>query len=283
MRSNMGCGIYPTLFGLEQDIFPDKMPWLRRHLTKETIRAMKKNDLAFGREFTEALEQMAYMKEMLKGTGVMIYPLDLQGIIDIGHLVLGDAFFYELYDDPDFVHHLLTLVEEASIMGIREVLRIIDPGEYVAHYNDVVLPVDTPLKLSEDTTTLISGEHITEFAMPHTRNVLKAFGGGYMHYCGRNDLLLNAALDEARVIGLNFGNPDKHDMEAVLRKVAAAGKVFYGNCQKKPDETNRAYFTRIIAAQWREDGKASLLLPFSCKAEEREAVLSDWIAAGGGM
>ncbi len=281
VRSNMGCGVYPTLLGMAQDVFPDKMPWIQQHLTKDRLAAMTAADIAVSPEFSEALSQMAYMKEQLAGTGVEVFPLDLQGVIDIAHLALGDQFFYELYDDEAFMAHLCDLSADAMIFGVRRVLDVIGPSPYVAHYNDLVMPASTPLKLSEDTTTLISAEHMAQYAMPATNRVLQTFGGGYMHYCGKNDHLLELALTTPRFVGLNFGNPDKHDMEDVLRRVSAAGKVFYGNCMQRPGETNKSYFSRLIKAQ--DDGRAHLLLPFHCPLAAREDVLSDWIACGGGV
>ncbi len=30
IRANMGCGIVPTMFGVRQQLFEDKMPWVKR-------------------------------------------------------------------------------------------------------------------------------------------------------------------------------------------------------------------------------------------------------------
>jgi hypothetical protein len=279
VRSNMGCGIYATLFGIKQELFPDKMPWIQQRLSKEALRRMTPDDLAIGPEFREGLEQMAYMKEMLEGTGVEVYPLDLQGVVDVAHLVLGDQYFYELYDDPEFVAHLHSLAVEALRLGYAKVMEIIDPrGGYVAHYNDAALPADKPVKLSEDTTTLLSPRHVGAF-MPYTERVLDFTGGGYVHYCGKNDALYRAAMDNPRVLGVNFGNPGMHDMDAVLRDHAIRGKTYYGLCARHEGETRLGFFRRLVAAQ--DCGGAHLLLPYQCAAGERESVLADWDAAGG--
>src|SRR5450830_1910300 len=45
VRVNFGTGFLATVFGLEQDIFPDKLPWLQRHLIKEDILKMTVGDL----------------------------------------------------------------------------------------------------------------------------------------------------------------------------------------------------------------------------------------------
>ena len=69
VRANMGCGIFPTLFGLKQELYVDKMPWVQQHLSKEELAAMGPEDLKISDEFEMGLEHMAYMAERLEGTG----------------------------------------------------------------------------------------------------------------------------------------------------------------------------------------------------------------------
>ena len=38
VRANMGCGIFPTLFGIKQELFEDKMPWVKQHLSKRGVK-----------------------------------------------------------------------------------------------------------------------------------------------------------------------------------------------------------------------------------------------------
>jgi hypothetical protein len=192
VRANMGCGIIPSLFGLTQSLFDDKMPWLLEHLPKETIRQMTKADLREGKEFSAAVCHMEYISEKLSGTGVRLYPLDIQGAFDTAHLVYGDDFFYDIYDDPEFTHHLLSLSAEAVVYGMERCINIIG-SEGVTHYNYIYMPPGKGgLKLSEDTSTLVSPETINEFVLPYASRLFYRFGGGYMHYCGKNNRLYDA-------------------------------------------------------------------------------------------
>lgn len=275
-RANMGCGIYAALFGLTQTLFDDKMPWLTEHLPKEALRDMTACDLVPSAEFRKGLEHMAFLGEAFEGTGARVYPMDLQGPVDLAHLVYGDAFFYELYDDPGFIGHLLELCAQALVIGSNLCLAAI-PGAHdaVAHYNEVVLPRSRGgIKTSEDTSTLLSGEHVRDFAMPATARVLRECGGGYVHYCGHNDHLLSAVLSEEMALGLNFGNPEMHDMEDVLRRCAAVGKVFYGTIPRG-GEPWPSYFTRLLKAS-RNGGRKYLLLSVTCAPGELQAVTDAW-------
>lgn len=277
VRANMGCGIFPTLFGVKQELFEDKMPWVLEHLSKETLSKMGPEDLKISDEFKAGLEHMAYMAQALEGTGCMVYPMDLQGAFDTAHLVYGDQIFYDLYDDPDFIHHILELSCQAIFMGMQECFKII-PGSQarVAHYNSLVMPRSKGgIKISEDTSTLLSKAHIDEFVVPYMHKLLERFGGGYIHYCGRNAHLFEAVMNEPLAYGLNFGNPDKHDMYSVLEACAARDKIYYGLIIKDESEPAEEYFRKCLKAS-RKDDRSLLLLQYSCGERDRDSIVEAW-------
>ena len=288
LRANMGCGIFPSMFpGIKQRLFYDaRMPWVVEHLSKERISALGDGDIGETDEFKLALEHMEYLAAQTAGTGAFVYPLDVQGPFDIAHLVYGDAIFYDLYDDPPFIRHLMDLSRHAIITGLEECLKRI-PGsdEYIAHYNSVALPRSLGgIKLSEDTSTLISNDHLDEYAVPATARVLDHFGGGYVHYCGKHEGLFERLLGLPLVRGFNFGNPEFHDMDAMLARMASAGKVYYGGVNALPGETRRGFFARVrnsaTAHDNRPNGAPRLLLQYHARFEERGQVCEDWRAAG---
>ena len=270
LRANMGCGIFNTMFGVKQLVFKDKMPWLQQRRTKAELLAMTPEAFVETDEYRAALEHMRFAKSMLDGTGVEVFPLDLQGPIDTAHLALGDQFFYELYDDPNFVNHLLSLATACIEKGLRDCLEIIKPNGYVAHYNALALPEQMPAKVSEDTTTLLCPEHIAEFALPFTNRFLADVGGGYIHYCGRNDALFDAASEKMpRSLALNLGNTDKHDMPALLRTLASRHMRLY-------DGVSLANLELWGSASVGEDGFTALVPHVSCTCAEQEKVLEIW-------
>jgi hypothetical protein len=280
LRANMGCGIFPSLFpGIVSQLFDDqRMPWITEHLDKDTIKKLKPQDIKLTDEFKLGLEHMAYMAEMIEGTGAYVFPLDLQDAIDIAHLVYGDEFFYDLYDDPDFIQHLLDLSCRAVEIGISECFKIIPHADkVVAHYNQVAMPRSGGgVKFSEDTSTLLSPEHIQEFTIPSLKRQLEFSGGGYVHFCGNNIHLLEAVVAQEGVRGLNFGNPEKYDMEEVLRRLAKAGKVYYGSVPQKPEESYEAYFTRLLAASKDSGGCCRLLLSLGAPEGKTGEIKAAW-------
>ncbi len=277
IRANMGCGIFPTMFGVKQAVFPDKMPWVVTHLSLDEARELTKDDIELSADFRKGLSLMEDFAERIAGSGCRVFPMDVQGPFDIAHLVLGDEIFYAMYDDPAVVHHTLDLSVHAIVMGLEECLRRI-PGSdsCVCHYNALAMPRSLGgVKLSEDTPTLLAKEHIEEFVMPYSRKVLEHFGGGYVHYCGDNAHLYQAVLAEPLAYGLNFGNPERHDLELVLDDLSARGKVYYGGIPKDEQEDLASYFTRYLQAGKRE-GSGHLLLQYSCSEADRSAVSDAW-------
>lgn len=282
LRANMGCGIVPALFGVLPMLFDDKMPWVKQHLSKDQLREMTVKDIRITPEFKMAMEHMDFFAEHLNGCGVRIFPVDIQGAFDTAHILLGDDIFYEIYDDPDFVHHLLDLCCAAIDLAFRECLKRM-PGSdtVIAHYNALAMPRALGgIKLSEDTSTLLKKEHIDEFVAPYIHRALEAAGGGYVHYCGKNEHLYQVVLDEPLAYGLNFGNPDKHDMEQVLRDCAARGKVFYGGMPMKRAEDLRGFFLRMLRAAT-VDGRTYLLMEHFTDVQRVDEVKDAWAWACG--
>jgi len=277
IRANMGCGIIPSFFpGIAATLFDDgKMPWITNHLDRDQIRRLTVKDIGFTDELKLALEHMVFIAEHIKGSGAYMFPLDIQGPFDVAHLVYGDPIFYAMYDDPELVHHLLDLSCYAIELGFSESLKLMpDSDKVVAHYNDVILPRSCGgIKLSEDTSTIISPEHIDEFVTPYTKRVLDFAGGGYIHYCGKNDHLLDCMLGIDNVRGINFGNADMHDMVEVLKRIAKAEKVYYGHVTQYEGEGISDYFCRVQKAAT-VDGKCRLLLTYNTSYDKQDEIIA---------
>ena len=282
MRANMGCGIIPSLFGKQQRLFEDKMPWLVDHADKEDIKSKSDFNIDDSAEFAEAINHMEYMAEILRENNlenIFIFPLDLQGAIDTAHLIYGDTIFYDFYDDPEFVHQLLDLSCDAIDFAMQECFRRIDRSDkFIAHYNHLIIPRELGgLKISEDTTTLLSPTLIDEFAKPYLRKILEQYNGGYVHYCGKNNHLLNVLLDEPLVRGINFGNPDMHDMDEVLGKCRETKKIYVGRINKKNGETHFDYFRRMLEPAYDKNTGCFYIIPqYYCDSKERENVIGEF-------
>lgn len=279
IRADMGCGIFPSLFpGIKPQLFDDgKTPWIVDHLDREAIRTLRESDIVLTDEFKLCLEHMVYIAEHIKGSGAYLYPPDLQSPFDIAHMVYGDSIFYDIYDDSGLVHHLLDLSCYAIELGVNEYSKIIPQYDsFVAHYSDLIIPrFRGGAKISEDTSTLLSSSQIDEFVTPYLNRVLDFTDGGYVHYCGVNPFLLETVFKIDKAYGYNFGNPEMHDMDMILKTGSQSGKIYYGRLVRNDNESLVDYFGRV-RCQATTDGKCRLLLQYYANYDEKDFVLDAW-------
>lgn len=248
MRVNFGTGIMLSCVGLEQEVFADKMPWLKEHLTKAQIAKLTPDDITIRGSFARGLDIMRRFKAVM-GEQPAVYCMDTQGPFDLAHLMLGDAIFYQIHDDPPFVHHLMNLCLQ---MGIKTHtwMKEVSGEPLTQHYHGNSLYAENMgIRICEDTTAVVGPETISEFAMPYTRKLAQHFGGAWVHYCGRNDHLTQAILEIPEVRAINFGHIPGHEhdhpFEQDMARICAAHKVYFGGWPRRRGESGLAYLKRL--------------------------------------
>jgi len=248
IRANLGTGILLACLGLEQETFPDKMPWLQAHLSKEQVAKLTPDDIRPCGSFGRGLEMMRYFKSIM-GDALPIYVMDTQGPFDLAHMLMGDAVFLELYDDPPFVHHLMNLCLELGLKTHRWMKEVIGEPLTALHHSKMLYSDSFGIRICEDTTALLGEDQIREFAIPYSKRLAQAFGGAWVHYCGYNEVLTNAILEQPEFKALNFGHIPGHQHEidffANMDKFNRAGKVNFNAWPPFPDETAEAYLRRL--------------------------------------
>ncbi|MBN1673440.1 MAG: hypothetical protein JXR37_20510 [Kiritimatiellae bacterium] len=255
IRSNLGTGVLLACVGLEQDVFEDKMPWLRQHMSQERVGSLTGDDIGIRGSFARGLAHMRRFRAVM-GDALALYCMDTQGPFDLAHLLLGEALFMALYDDPPFVHRVMEFCVELTIRTTRWMKEIAGEADGRIHHSNHLYAENMGVRICEDTTALISPECIAEFAMPYTQKVAQAFGGAWIHYCGRNDHLTEAALAIPEVRGINFGHVPghvhDHPFEQDMQRCLDRGKVYVGNWPRYDGESGRAYLDRLY--RWAAQG-----------------------------
>jgi hypothetical protein len=254
-RGNYGVGTVLSCLGLEQVVFPDKMPWPREHLSRQRIATLEPDDIRIQGTFARGLEFMHRAREVM-GEALPLYCMDTQGPLDLAHLIMGDDFFYALHDDPPFVHHLLELARELGVRTHVWMKEIACEPLGRMHHSNGLYAENIGVRVCEDTTAIIAPAAIAEYAMPYTRELARRFGGAWMHYCGRNDHLTVAACALPEIRGINFGHipghEEDHPFEEDMARCRAAGKVYYGSWPRRVGESGRAYLERL--QRWASQG-----------------------------
>ncbi|HNT37147.1 MAG TPA: uroporphyrinogen decarboxylase family protein, partial [bacterium] len=174
IRANTGTGTLPCCFGLKQEIFPDKMPWLKEHLTKEQIMHLEPDDFddVTGKGIMpQVLDYQRYFKSQLNGSG-WVFLSDTQGPMDIAHLVRGDDIFFDMYDDPPFVHHLMELALAVYISATKAMKANLDEPYDQGPHVDGVFVANGAVRVCEDTPVILSPHLIERFVVPYTKRAL---------------------------------------------------------------------------------------------------------------
>ena len=192
IRANYGVGILPSVFGAKCKIINGNMPWCE-HLTRDELNKLLTDGIpdpnnGFGKLvketyqfYSEMLSKYPKCKQVIK-----FYHPDYQGPFDVAHLLFGSDIYMEIYDDPDFIHDLLNLVTDTYINCMRDVKPYLNDEneEFVYHWHHLY---PGKIVLRDDSAVNLSASMYQEFVQPYNDKILKAFGCGSMHFCGRAD------------------------------------------------------------------------------------------------
>lgn len=215
IRANYGVGTLASLFGLNCRIVNGNLPWVDHVENTDEIKKIISNGVPELRAGLGArvFDTQVYYNEQLSHYPkcqkyIPVYHPDLQGPFDIAHLIWGPDIYYALYDDPEIVHELLGLVTDTYIKFIKELKKTINDEEdgYNFHWGTlyagrIVLRDDSPVNLSR--------EMYEEFVKPYDERILKEFGSGSIHYCGRADQWVFEMMESEGLEAMNFGQPPK--------------------------------------------------------------------------
>jgi hypothetical protein len=248
IRANLGTGVLLACLGLEQEVFPDKMPWLKQHLTREQASRLGPEDIRIRGSFERGMGIMRRFREVM-GDAPATYCMDTQGPLDLAHLMIGDELFYAVLDDPPFAHHVLRLSVELNIRAHTWMKEAIGEPLTSHHHSNALYAGNMGVRICEDTSAVVGPNVIEEFVVPYTRQVARHFGGAWVHYCGRNDRLTAAVLGIPEVRAINFGHvPGRehdHVFEDEMAKCLRAGKVYFGQWPRREGESGRDYLRRL--------------------------------------
>ena len=263
LRPNFGTIFIPSMFGLKYELPKDTFAWITSRLTKDEIKKFKIPHLGEVDTMKKAIEYLQFFKEELP-EWIQVYLPDTLGPFEIAHSVYGDNIFYEIYDDPSFIHYLLDLCTELYIQVTEKLKKVIgEERESCCHGHALVRGIymrNGGTRISEDSATLISPKHIDEFVIPYDKKALNAFGGGFVHFCGKNDYLLESFLKLKEVRAINLGNPEMFDFDTTMQKFIDYKKCYFGLWPKKDKETLEEYIRRMKEVT--DSGTRGLILHF---------------------
>ena len=96
-----------------------------------------------------------------------------------------DKLIYLMHDDPRAMHELMDKVTETLIVWVKKQKEVIgEPLTECIGDQQVYTGEHAGVWFSDDDAVLMSTKTYREFVAPYNSRILKAFGGGCVHYCG---------------------------------------------------------------------------------------------------
>lgn len=153
---------------------------------------------------------------------VHVFMADTQGPFDLAALAWGHGILTALYDHPDTVHRLLDLMTEAyTAYSHQRKQRLGEPLTSGYHCSGLKL-ARGGVHLSDDSAVLCSAEVYREFIQPYNARALEPFAGGWLHFCGNGNHILDQMLATPGVNAIHLGNPDHCDLLELCQRCRAA-------------------------------------------------------------
>jgi len=150
-----------------------------------------------------------------------------------------------MYDNPTSVFKIMEETTEAFIEANIFFKKVINEPLASGIYDAVYL-ANGGVRVTEDSSILLSPNMWNKFVKPFIREA--SFGGGVVHFCGKNEPLLDALLFIPEVKGINLGNPEMYDYESTIKKFITSGKVYCGTSWPRgKNESVNDYFSRILS------------------------------------
>ncbi len=248
IRANYGTGIMTSLFGAELFEMPrstNTLPTTKSWNDSDKVREILDKGIPdlrgglggkvfdFAELCNEVFEKYPKIKKYID-----IYHPDTQGTLDIAELLWGGEMFYEMYDDPDFVHSVLRLITDTYKAFLDKWYSMVPKKEELSTHWTIMHRGNILIRL--DSAMNISTEFYDEYSKPYDSELFDYFDGGCIHFCGRGDHYIESLCKIKNLYGINMSQPEHNDMVKILGVLEKYDKKIFAlpNAQKYASEIN---------------------------------------------
>jgi hypothetical protein len=189
---------------------------------------------------------LAFLRYMKQNSFLPVGITDFQGPLTTANQLMGyDKLIYLMYDAPEVMHELMDKVTETLILWVKRQKEVIgEPlGECISD-QQVYVGKHAGVWFSDDDVVLMSPSTYKEFVVPYNSRILKAFGGGCVHYCGNATHQAENFLHTEGLLAIN--NYTLHDIRAFRElKSKLEGRIVLFACDFTPVEYE-PYFKELL-------------------------------------
>lgn len=280
VRPNLGVVFVPATAGQDPIVEDGQMPWPGKPLGRDAITAVADVEIRSAPLMQRA--ETFYAVHRASGEArVAAYLPDTQGVFDIAHMLYGQAIFYDLADDPVWIHELMEISLDLYLRGSQHLKAVLgEPPHEMIHGHGTPQGVYFPgagVRISEDTATLLSPSMIEKYLLPYIERAVAPFGGGFAHYCGRHPFLHQALCRLPGIRAIDLGNSERYDCRWIMEQCAQTDTVLCSRVAALEGEDWVTYIRRV-AGLVRDTGARCILRPmvFSETREECAAMRDLW-------
>ncbi|MFW6154145.1 MAG: hypothetical protein ACOC95_02915 [Planctomycetota bacterium] len=232
VRSNYGVGIMASQFGCPivqmdraQGDLPTSLPLGSEAIPRLLDAGVPSVREGLGAKVFDTAERFLKVFEQYPKIGrwVTLYHPDLQGPVDNVELVWGSEFFYSVHDDPGLFRDVMQLMADhyAAFMGAW--FAMVPPaGPYSCHWGAMM---KGQVMIRNDSLMNLSPETCRDLIAPHDERLLKQFGGGGIHYCGRGDHFIEVMSGIEGLTCIQLSQPHLNDMETIFAHTVDKGLI----------------------------------------------------------
>jgi len=220
-----GTGVLASAFGVRMKFRPNRDPSAGPPCitTAEDVASMKPPDPERSGLMPRVLEAAAYMRD--HGD----YPValtDSQSPLDEIVLMVGhERLYFWMYDEPQMVHDLFTLVTDAFIEWVTAQKAVTgEPMDECRGEQGVWVPPGTGVWIADDEAVNLPPNLYAEFVAPQYERIFAAFNSGVLHWCGPGAHLGGILQDMQHLACLNTGPMGQPALFADMQR-ALGGKV----------------------------------------------------------
>jgi hypothetical protein len=177
---------------------------------------------------------------------------DCQGPMATAFQIAGyDNFCYWMQDDPDRIHALMQKITDALIAWVKfQKERAGQPLKGCSYPLSIKLPEGFGgVWISDDDSVIMSAELYRDFIQPYNEQVLAAFGGGCIHYCGNSTQNIGNYCGTKGVTAINNFTLDNLEAAAKIRRALRDKGIVYMACDFTPSDSRlEGYFQELVKA-----------------------------------
>lgn len=244
-----GTGVLASGFGVEV-VFQEGMdpaPNLPTLTDVAQLEKLAKPDFEKAGIMPMALNAIRYMK---KQTRLPVGVTDCQGPLTTAMNTIGyDKMIFWMHDYPEKIHALMQLVTDVLIEWVRYQKELsAQPRDGGAYVLGIKIPEGYGgVWVSDDDVVIFGPELYREFVVPYNSQILTAFGGGAIHYCGTaNQHIENFVATEGLKAIHNMTLDDLEGAAVMKRALTEKGIVYIAGDFSVRDENLEEYYRQLF-------------------------------------